>query len=94
VLPSRIEGQAGEHWHFPAHGITKEWLNRHDLARLEVHIGLGSGNALTLKVDTSNIDVLDGQNLPDWQPDFFKDGPKVTEQQPTSKESKGQAGES
>ncbi len=41
--------------------------------RLEVKIGLGNGKTLTLKVDTSNIDVLDGRNLPDWQPDYFKD---------------------
>ncbi|MEP7024475.1 MAG: hypothetical protein ABJB47_11890 [Actinomycetota bacterium] len=55
----------------------KEWLNRHDLARLQVEIGLATGKTLTLKVDTSNIDVLDGRDLPDWQPDYFKDWPKL-----------------
>jgi hypothetical protein len=94
VLPSRIEGQSGEHWHFAAHAFTKEWLNRRDLARLEVHIGLGTGNTMILKVDTSNIDVLDAENLPDWQPDCFKDWQKVTEQQAPNKETKGLAAES
>jgi hypothetical protein len=41
---------------------------------------------LTLKVDTSNIDVLYGQNLPDWQPDYFKDWPNLPERQPPSDE--------
>jgi hypothetical protein len=85
-LPSRIEGHSGERWHFPAHDLAKEWLNRHDLARLEVEIGLATGKSLTLKVDTSNIDVLDGRNLPDWQPDYFKDWPKPPEQQPPDDE--------
>ena len=76
VLPSRIEGHSGERWHFPAHDLAKEWLNRYDLARLEVEVGLAVGKTFTLKVDTSNIDVLDGRNLPDWQPDYFKDWPK------------------
>jgi hypothetical protein len=39
---------------------------------------------LTLRVDTSNIDVLDGRNLPDWQPDYFKDLLKLSERQPSS----------
>lgn len=89
VLPSRVEGQSGEHWHFPAHNITKEWLNRGDLARLEVHIDLDTGNTLTLNVDTSNIDVLDSRNLPDWQPDYFKDWPKL----PPSEETGGRTAE-
>ena len=76
VLPSRIEGHSGERWHFPAHDLAKEWLNRYDLARLEVEVGLAVGKNFTLKVDTSNIDVLDGRNLPDWQPDYFKNWPK------------------
>jgi hypothetical protein len=41
---------------------------------------------LTLKVDTSDIDVLDGRNLPDWQPDYFKDWPKLPKQGLTSGE--------
>ncbi len=85
-LPSRVEGHSGERWHFPAHDLAKEWLNRRDLTRLEVHIGLATGKTLMLKVDTSNIDVLDGRNLPDWQPDYFKDWPKLPERQPLSDE--------
>jgi hypothetical protein len=86
VLPSRIEGHSGAHWHFPAHDVTKEWLNRHDLAGLEATINLATGKTLTLKVGTSNIDVLDGRNLPDWQPDYFKDWPNLSERQPASSE--------
>jgi hypothetical protein len=86
VLPSRIEGHSGAHWHFPAHDVAKEWLNRDDLTRLEVQIGLATGKTLALRVDTSNIDVLDGRNLPDWQPDYFKDWPKLPERQPPSGE--------
>jgi hypothetical protein len=86
VLPSRIEGHSGAHWHFPAHDVAKEWLNRHDLAGLKVTISLATGKTLTLNVDTSNIDVLDGRNLPDWQPDYFKDWPKLPERQPPSGE--------
>jgi hypothetical protein len=86
VLPARIEGHSGERWHFPAHDLTKEWLNRHDLARLEITIDLATGKTLTLKVDTSDIDVLDGRNLPDWQPDYFKDWPKLPKQGLTSGE--------
>jgi hypothetical protein len=41
---------------------------------------------LALDVDTSNIDVLDGRNLPDWQPNYFKDRPKLPERQPPSDE--------
>lgn len=94
ALPCRIEGQSGGHWHFPAHTSTKEWLNRRDIVQLEVHVGLGTGNAMILKVDTSNIDVLDGQNLPDWQPDYFKDWPKVTGQQSSTQETNGRVAES
>jgi len=72
ALPSRVEGNSGERWHFPAVHITKEWLTRDDLARLEVTIGLANGKDLTVGVDTSNIDVLDGSNLPEWEPDHFK----------------------
>lgn len=79
VLPSRIEGHSGERWHFPAHRLTEEWLNRNDLVHLEVTIGLANGKSLSLRVDTSNIDVLDGRNLPDWQPDYFKNRPKLSE---------------
>ena len=86
VLPFRIEGQSGEHWHFPAHNFTTEWLNRRDLARLEVHIGLATGKTLTLKVDTFNIDVLDSRNLPDWQPDYFKDWPQLPKRLPPAGE--------
>jgi hypothetical protein len=86
VLPSRIEGHSGEHWHFPGHDLAREWLNRDDLTRLEVEVGVATGKTLTLKVDTSNIDVLDGRNLPDWQPDYFKDWPKLPERQPPSDE--------
>lgn len=81
ALPSRIEGHSGTRWHFPAHHVTKEWLNRDDLTRLDIQIGLATGKTLTLKVDTSDIDVLDGHNLPDWQPDYFKDWPKLPERQ-------------
>jgi hypothetical protein len=35
---------------------------------------LATGKALALRVDTFNVDVLDGRDLPDWEPDFFKDG--------------------
>jgi hypothetical protein len=84
VLPSRIGGHSAARWHFPAHDLAKEWLNRPDLTRLEVKIGLGNGNTLTLKVDTTNIDVLDGRNLPSWQPDYFKDWPQLPERQPPS----------
>jgi hypothetical protein len=79
ALPSRIEGHSGARWHFPAHHLTKEWLNRDEPMRFEVQIGLATGKTLTLRVDTSNIDVLDGRNLPDWQPDYFKDWPKLPE---------------
>ena len=75
VLPSRIEGHSGMHWRFPAHHVSKEWLSRHDIAGLEVTVGLATGRTLALKVDTANIGVLDGRNLPDWQPDYFKDWP-------------------
>jgi hypothetical protein len=94
TLPYRIEGQSGGHWHFPAHLPTKEWLNRCDLARLEVHVDLGTGNTLILKVDTSNIDVLDGENLPDWEPDYFKDRPEATRRRPPSRETNGRIAES
>ena len=53
-----------------AHDPGEEWLNRRDLARLEVTIGHANGKTLTLKVDTANIDVLDGRNPPNWQPDI------------------------
>jgi hypothetical protein len=53
-----------------------------------VQIGLATGKTLALKVDTSNIDVLDGRNLPDWQPDYFKNWPKLPDQQPPSHETK------
>lgn len=77
VLPSRIEGSSGALWGFPAHEVTREWLSRDDLARLEVHVSLGTGKGMALKVDTSNIDVLRGHDLPDWEPDYFKDWPKL-----------------
>lgn len=67
-LPVRIEGHSGDHWHSPAQKITKEWLNRSDLTRLEVTINLADGKTMTLKVDTSNVDILDPHNLPDWEP--------------------------
>ena len=41
--------------------------------RLEVAVALANGEDLKIKVDTSNIDVLDSANLPDWQPNFFND---------------------
>jgi hypothetical protein len=49
---------------FPAHDLAKQWLNGHDLARLEAEIGLATGKTLTLKADTSNLDVFDGRNYP------------------------------
>jgi hypothetical protein len=70
-LPSRIEGNSGETWSFPAVNITKEWLVREDLSELSLTIWLANGKQLTLKVDTSDVDVLRGQELPDWQPDIF-----------------------
>jgi hypothetical protein len=82
VLPTRMEGDSGARWRFPAHDFVKEWLNRHDLTRLEVTIGLANGKTLTLKVNTANIDVLDGRNLPDWQPGHFKNWPKLSGRQP------------
>jgi hypothetical protein len=51
---------------FPAHDLAKEWLNGHDLARLEAEIGLATGKTLTLKADTSDIDVFDWPQLPAW----------------------------
>jgi hypothetical protein len=81
VLPARIEGNSGALWGFPAHVVTKEWLRRDDLARLQVQIGLATGESMALKVDTSNIDVLRGQELPDWEPDYFKDWPKLPKQE-------------
>jgi len=86
VLPSRIEGHSGVHWHFPAHDLAKEWLNRPDLTRLEVNVSLGTGKTLTLRVDTANIDVLDGRNLPDWQPDYFRDWAELPNRQLTENE--------
>lgn len=77
ALPCRIEGHSGTRWHVPAHEIARYWLNwRNHNKRLEVQIGLANGGSLVLKVDTANIDVLDGHNLPDWQPDYFKDHQK------------------
>lgn len=73
ALPLRIEGHSGARWHFPAHRIAREWLSRTDLLRLEVAVALANGEDLKIKVDTSNIDVLDSANLPDWQPNFFND---------------------
>lgn len=78
TLPTRIEGHSGEHWHFPASSFTREWLTRDDLARLEAYIDLATGKILKLKVDTSNIDVLRGDELPGWDPDFFKHLPEGT----------------
>jgi hypothetical protein len=70
-LPSRIEGHSGEHWVFPAREFAKAWLTRSDLQSLKVDIKLAHGKRLLLKVDTSAIDRLDRQNLPDWEPDYF-----------------------
>ena len=90
TLPCRVEGHSGEHWYFPGHDIAKEWLGRRDLTRLEVEIGLATGIALKLKVDTSNIDKLRDRDLPDWQPDYFKDRPKLSQYQVTGQDNSEQ----
>jgi hypothetical protein len=79
MLPSRIEGNSGERWHFPAGDVAKRWLTAEDLAELQVNVGLATGKSLNLRVDTSDIDVLRGQKLPDWQPDHFTAQPKLRE---------------
>lgn len=74
-LPVRVEGNSGALWGSPAQAAAKEWLKRNDLARLEVHIGLATGKTMELTVDTSNIDVLRGRELPDWEPEYYKHRP-------------------
>jgi hypothetical protein len=66
-LPVRVEGNSGALWASSAQAAAKEWLERNDLARLEVHIGLATGKGMELTVDTSNIDVLRGRELPEWE---------------------------
>jgi hypothetical protein len=68
-LPARIEGHSGRNWHTPAQEIAKEALSRSDLVRLELIVYLAEGKTLTLTVGTSDIDELDPDNLPDWEPE-------------------------
>lgn len=70
-LPSRMEGYSGENWIFPARTFLKTWLTRNDLRSLRVSIEFAHRESLLLKVNTSLIDGLDRQNLPDWEPDYF-----------------------
>ena len=81
VLPSRIEGNSGQRLHFPATDIARTWLTSVVLVGIEIKVNLANGRDLTLRVDTSNIDILRGQELPDWQPDYFKGKPELTEEE-------------
>jgi hypothetical protein len=73
-LPIRIEGNSGGRWYSPAQKITKKWLKRDDLVKLALTVHLANGKFLDLIVDTSDIDVLDPDNLPDWEPEPEKPG--------------------
>jgi hypothetical protein len=73
-LPIRIEGNSGGRWYSPAQKITKKWLKRDDLVKLVLTVHLANGKFLDLIVDTSDIDVLDPDNLPDWEPEPEKPG--------------------
>jgi hypothetical protein len=70
-LPPRIEAHSGVACIFPAREFAKTWLTRNDLQALKVGIDHGPGETLLLKVDTSDLDSFDRQNLPDWEPDYF-----------------------
>jgi hypothetical protein len=38
---------------------------------------------LKLKVDTTNVNLLDPRNLPHWRPDYFEKWPELPEQRPS-----------
>ena len=62
VLPARIEGHSGIRWNFPAHNITKDWLESY-LNELDVKIHLATGKTLTIFVKTDHIDRLGKRRL-------------------------------
>lgn len=68
-MPVRIEGHSGANWHSPAQEITKEWLSRSDVVHLSLMVYLADGSLLDFKVDTSDVDVLDLDKLPEWEPE-------------------------
>jgi hypothetical protein len=90
TLPARIEGQSGEHFSFPGHLITRDWLTRRDLERMDVAVQLANGKTLWLPVDTDDIDVLDPDNLPDWDPDYFKDWPALPRLKPSQRRARAE----
>jgi hypothetical protein len=70
-LPAKIEAHSAVACIFPAREFAKTWLTRNDLQAFKVGIEHGPLKSLLLKVDTSDIDGFDRQNLPDWEPDCF-----------------------
>jgi hypothetical protein len=44
-----------------------QWLKRDDLIKLVVTIDLADGRTINLDVDTTDIDDLDPDNLPNWK---------------------------
>lgn len=45
-----------------------------DLVRLALTVYLADGKLLDLIVNTSDVNVLDPDNLPDWEPESVKSG--------------------
>ena len=66
-LPARIEGHSGGRWSSRAPFAVTQWLKRDDLIKLVVTIDLADGRTINLDVDTTDIDELDPDNLPNWE---------------------------
>jgi hypothetical protein len=66
-LPVRIEGHSGGRWWVPAQQIASEWLKRDDLVKLVVKVFLADGRLIDLVVNTTEVDELDPDNLPNWE---------------------------
>jgi hypothetical protein len=66
-LPVRIEGHSGGWYSSRAPVAVTEWLKRDDLIKLVVMINLADGRTINLDVDTTDIDELDPDNLPNWK---------------------------
>jgi hypothetical protein len=66
-LPARIEGHSGGSWSSRAPFAVTQWLKRDDLIKLVVTIDLADGRPMNLDVDTTDIDELDPDNLPNWK---------------------------
>lgn len=73
-LPVRIEGHSGGRWDSSGQKTAKFWLQRvdYDFVKLEVTVNLAEGKFISLVVDTSDVDILDPYNLPDWAPESRK----------------------